>query len=780
MTSSIHLFGIRHHGPGSARSLLESLYGLAPDIVLVEGPPDGNEILPLLTHPEMTTPVALLIYAPDEPKYAAYYPFALFSPEYQAISFALENDIPVRFMDLPSRYWFAQLKEKHEAEEAAKAAAEAAQGEDPSPDDALLEHIPGEEITPDETEDEESTTAKIRRDPLGELAKAAGYDDGERWWDHMVEQRMDSDGLFEAVLEAMTALRDELAGEYDDERENQREAWMRRVIRQAQAEGYERIAVVCGAWHTPALNHLPPAEEDDAILADLEALEVEATWIPWTHGRLSRFTGYGAGVTSPGWYHYLWTHEQDIAAGWLTKVAHLLREKDLDASSAQIIDAVRLAETLAALRGRPVPGLEEFNEAVLTVICFGNNAPMALIHEKLIVGETMGAVPDDTPMVPLQRDLMKQQQRLKLKVQPEESALNLDLRVPQHLDRSQLLHRLHILEAYWGRKQAVQDKSGTFHEVWKLQWYPELTIQIIEKSAWGNTVYDAATAYALHQADEKPGLPELTRLVHDVLWADLDDAVERVVQQLESEAAITGDVQQLMAGLPPLAEIMIYGDVRGTDTSMVANVVEGIVTRTCIGLPPECLSVDDEAATALTVLMSKFDRALRDLNVPEYFTQWYEMLTLMLNQTVIHGMIRGRACRILVNARQMDMDEAVRQMRLALAPQNDPVHSAAWLMGFLQGGGLLLTYGDTMLNILDEWVVALENMDFETLLPLLRRTFATFSQAELRRIGQRIKQEAVQAQEEEQNLDEDRANAVLSTIAEWLGMNMPEEPTDDE
>jgi hypothetical protein len=58
-------------------------------------------------------------------------------------------------------------------------------------------------------------------------------------------------------------------------------------------------------------------------------------------------------------------------AGWLTRVAHLLRDKDLDCSSAHIIEATRLAEGLAALRGQPMPGLDEINEAIVTVICMG-------------------------------------------------------------------------------------------------------------------------------------------------------------------------------------------------------------------------------------------------------------------------------------------------------------------------------------------------------------------------------------------------------------------------
>ncbi|HSD47724.1 MAG TPA: DUF5682 family protein, partial [Pyrinomonadaceae bacterium] len=96
---SVTVFGIRHHGPGSARSLREALRALNPDAVLIEGPPDANDLIALAADAQMSPPVALLIYLPNEPKQAVYYPFAEFSPEWQAIQYALAQNVPVRFID---------------------------------------------------------------------------------------------------------------------------------------------------------------------------------------------------------------------------------------------------------------------------------------------------------------------------------------------------------------------------------------------------------------------------------------------------------------------------------------------------------------------------------------------------------------------------------------------------------------------------------------------------------------------------------------------------------
>ena len=39
------VFGIRHHGPGSARSLVAALDDFEPDVVLIEGPADADPLL---------------------------------------------------------------------------------------------------------------------------------------------------------------------------------------------------------------------------------------------------------------------------------------------------------------------------------------------------------------------------------------------------------------------------------------------------------------------------------------------------------------------------------------------------------------------------------------------------------------------------------------------------------------------------------------------------------------------------------------------------------------
>ncbi len=76
---AIHILGIRHHGPGSARNVKQFLEQIKPDIVLVEGPPEADGILQWVTDKELIPPVAILCFQPDNPQQAVFYPFAEFS-----------------------------------------------------------------------------------------------------------------------------------------------------------------------------------------------------------------------------------------------------------------------------------------------------------------------------------------------------------------------------------------------------------------------------------------------------------------------------------------------------------------------------------------------------------------------------------------------------------------------------------------------------------------------------------------------------------------------------
>ena len=751
MSESLAILGVRHHGPGSARSVVAALDDLQPDLVLIEGPPDADGLIALASDEDMAPPVAILVYVPDEPRRAVYYPFAEYSPEWQALRWALRAGVPARFMDLPQCSQLAlDLVEK---------STDFGTGTGTEPDQ--------EAASPE--------TRAIEKDPLGFAAQAAGYSDGERWWEHMIEQRRDHAGVFSAVLELMTALRAEVkTGGTINRRELLREAHMRQVIRIAQKSGHQRIAAICGAWHAPALDSLLSEKDDVKLLKGLAKVKVSATWVPWSTSRLTYASGYGAGVNSPGYYQYLWSATENVTAGWMIRVAALLREQDLDAPVSSVIDAVALAGTLAALRNFRTPGLEELNDAACASLCFGDLVKMQLIGRKLIVGEVLGKVPESAPMVPLQRDLQQLQKRLRLQPEASRRTIDLDLRKPVDLERSHLLHRLLLVGITWGTRGEATGK-GTFHEIWELQWHPEFSVAVIEASVWGNTVLAAATAKARNSAAESIELAAVTRIVENVLLADLPEALELVMNTLQNLAAVTSDVAHLMDAIPPLAAVVRYGNVRQTDTGMVKHVVDGMVARACIGLPSACSVLNDEAAEEMFGRFIAVHDSILMLQDADYLAAWRSVLSQLAAMPNVNGLIAGRCCRLMFDQNMAGIDEVAVRMNQALSRAVDPAQEAAWIEGFLRGSGQVLLHDNDLWRIIDSWVAALGDEAFTPVLPLLRRTFSTFAAPERRQMGNRAKLgsgtgDLRQPDAKGSDVDLARAELVLPILRQLLGL----------
>ncbi len=790
-TAAPHCFGIRHHGPGCARSLLRAFDELQPDCVLIEGPPEADELLSFVLDAAMTPPVALLGYCPDEPRLAVYHPFATFSPEWQALRWAASHGVPVRFIDLPLTHELGMEKAARDARMAAEAAAAAAVDATPADaeDDAALVALPAEPI--DVAAAAAADAELEHRDPLTWLARAAGYDDGESWWNHMVEERADGTELFDAIATAMTSLRAEIGDKHATpeaaQREALREAHMRQCIRAAQKDGHDRIAVVCGAWHLPALRENVAAKADTALLKGLSKVKVLSTWVPWTYRHLTRASGYGAGIASPGWYEHLW-NTQDApsrrAIGWLARVARLMRARELDCSSAHLIEAARLADTLAALRERPAPGLPELDEASRTVLTLGDDTVLKFIRDALVVGDHLGGVPPSVPTVPLQRDVDALQKRLRLKPEALQKTLDLDLRNDNDLARSHLLHRLAILDVPWGTVSRVgRSARGTFHEIWTLQWQPEFALRLIEASLWGQTVEQAATARAQARCAEAGSLAALSGLVDKALLAKLDLAVATATQALEDRAALTGDAAQLLETLPPLANVFRCGNVRQTDATLVAHVLDGLALRAAIGLPVACGGLDDSAAETLRALVLAAHAAIALRDGADATAAWRRALAQVAAQVGAHDLLKGAAGRLLLDAGDWTTADAAQAMSLNLSAGAEPAHAAAWLEGFLNRNAVVLLHDATVWALVDEWLSGLTDDHFIRVLPLVRRTFSAFAATELRdlsiKAGQKSgsKRPAASGPTGDDGLladwDTDRAALPLPLLRDLLGLALP-------
>jgi hypothetical protein len=255
-----------------------------------------------------------------------------------------------------------------------------------------------------------------------------------------------------------------------------------------------------------------------------------------------------------------------------------------------------------------------------------------------------------------------------------------------------------------------------------------------------------------------------------------------VLGALRSRAALDTDVAHLMAALPALARTLRYGDVRGTDTSALRTVADGLLVRICVGLPAAVSALDDTAATA----MRQYVDAVND-SVPLLDSgsdsdsgaqapardRWLETLDRLAGRDDLHGLLAGRLSRLLLDAGRLAAQEAHRRLGLVLTVGVPPARGAAWIEGFLADGGLLLVHDERLLRLVDAWLAGIHAETFIDVLPLLRRTFGSFAAPERRAIGDRARRLDTTTPStvdgDTEALDHERAALVLPTVALLLG-----------
>ncbi|MEP3276306.1 MAG: DUF5682 family protein [Stappiaceae bacterium] len=697
--------GIRHHGPGSARRMLDALREVQPSAVLIEGPADLSDLLKPLIHPDMVPPVALLAYAANAPERASFWPFAEFSPEYQAMRWALKNQAELRFIDLPASLTLAKAELSDEKG---------------APEDAANEEASAEAET-----EPLSLASAVSADPIGTLALAAGYEDGESWWSDVIEENPDPGLVFQAVETAMTALRE---GHEPEEREAQREAYMRLEIADALKKVTGPVVVICGAWHVPALKQKVKLSNDRALLKGLPKTKIKATWAPWTLARLAFATGYGAGVAAPQWYAHLWSHGTgpEADALWVAEMAKVLRQDGDVVSTASLIETVRLTRSLAAIRGRPAPGFEEMRDAAISTLMMGETLPWRLVETRLLLGKGVGRIPPDLPLAPLLNDLQTQQKKLRLKPEALERELSLDLRSDSGLARSTLLHRLNALGVPWGQLNDPGRSRGTFREKWVIAWDPEYAVRLVENLVYGPTIAAAAQARLSEQIRQQNRLSDLAQRIRDALVAQLPEVARIGTDRLEVLAAQTDDCATLLGTIPPIVDTLRYGTARAMQLDRMGTLLDRLAVQAGLALPYASRNLDSEEAVNFRKLIIEADRAiaLAERN-DDIYRQWISAL----RETGMSGLttppVGGLCARLAYEAHVMDIDETSALMSLRLSAATPTADAAGFFEGFFSGTGMKLVHDAALRQAVDSWMLSLDEDAFTENLPLFRRVFST-------------------------------------------------------
>lgn len=783
-------FGIRHLSPAGAFHLRKFLDQHRPGLVLVEGPEDFSDQLDNLVRPETAPPIAILAYTKEAPVQTILYPFAEYSPEYQAVLWCQENHAECRFIDLPSEVFLALEEQKRG----------------------------------NETEETKQTS------PYDILDRQTGEDGHETFWERTLEHTLDTEGYRQGSNSFGAHLRElseniiswegkaenqkkakageqsgEVAGEISQEisletsqemgeasaRQREiavREAYMSRKILAALKErgGSGPVVVVTGAYHVEGLkraldcenteqalvalmNLEEPLSSDAAVFsrrkkelpmtdeeaAALPRISASHTLMPYSYYRLSSRSGYGAGNKAPAYYHLLWealNREDPYFAvySYLSRLAGFQRTHGTPVSSAEVIEAVRLSCSLAKLRsgGSPIPALRDLRDAAVTCMGGGKLSTISLAIADTEIGTVIGALPDGVSRTSIQEDFYRQLREVKLEQYRALTAqeLALDLRENRRvktekaafldLHRSFFLHQLRVLRLEFARQQAKVQDNATWSEHWVLSWTPETEIRLVESALKGDTIAQAASFVLKERVENSEGIGGIARVIEDAFTCGMPAAVTYASNAMQAMAVDASAVGELAVAAHALSAVMQYGTIRQLSPEPLKPLLRQIFYRACLLLPVACCC-DDSASKTMAEAIELFNGCAL---AHDFLDQeaWLKMLREVADRDDLNAKLSGLCAGILLERGLLDSAQLHIQAQRRLSPGASAELGAGWFEGLAMKNRYALIARLSLWDSLNQYIESLDYNEFKRALVFLRRAFADFTAAQKDEIAENL------------------------------------------
>lgn len=731
--TGIHVFGVRHLSPGGAWHLRATLDTVRPKVVLVEAPANVDTVAADLVRAGTRPPVAILAYTDSVPVRTLVYPLATYSPEYQALVWAKENRAKVEFIDLPSDVFLGLQDVELERREKERDKPEAAT---PQAAAGAWRPEPGRSV-------------------YDRIAERSGEADYDTYWERRFEHNL-SPGSYRSAAHALgLALRDEPDPPVWRAENLVREAFMRRRIREVLAAGVkpEQVVAVVGAFHAPVLGPELLAMTDDE-LARLRRRSSKLTLMPYSYFKLSSQSGYGAGNHAPAYFELVWEHMtggglDDLPHRYLSGVVRHLRGAGTHRSTAEVIEGVRLARTLAAMHDGCAPTLADLEDAAVTLVGHGERATVAEAIASINVGTAIGELPQGVSRTSIQEDFDRLMARLKLekfkKTVAEE--LTLDLRENRHantpdaafldLNRSTFFHRLRVLGVEFSRPLPTRQDQATWKEAWKLQWQPECEIALVEAVLLGETV-ELATAYKFKQLlDAATGIDQAADVVRDACQCGLAKSMDLARQRLQALAAVSSDLKAIAHAAGQLSLVVRYGDVRKFDPAPLLPLIDELFVQGALALLPAA-ACDNKAAQDFVGAIDELNRISLEHADRVEGELWVRQLRKLSDADDRNPLLSGYACAVLLERGLMATEDLAREVSRRLSPGIPADLGAGWFEGLSKRNRGALLARQPLWVELAGYVKSLDDEQFKRAVVFLRRAFGNFAPHQKRQVCENL------------------------------------------
>lgn len=725
---ALHVLGVRHHSPACARRVGEAIRRLRPRHVLIEGPADFNaRIDELRLGHDM--PVALFTYyRSDERTWSCWTPFCRSSPEWEAIEAGSDVQAQIRFMDLPAWHKaFLGVRNRY-------------------------------------ADSKDRSESFVQR-----LCEKVGVDDSDTLWDHLFEQPEEPQVLGQRLDAYFRMLR----GEADaGDRDGPREAYMARCVAWALADAQVHggdVVVVCGGWHQPPLEKVTADPKISDSYPEVESPdEGEARYgtylVPYSFHRLDAFTGYEAGLPSPGWYDALWESGPEKAGDLLLiSVVERLRKRKQLVSTADLIACMSAAQGLGRLRGHTALTRTDLLDGIAVALVkdglevplpwsrrgtlLARTDPLLVEVIKIFSGDKEGKLAIGTPRPPLLFDAEEQLRQSDLEPPRHKRDVRFRLTKPEDREKSRLLHRLRVLKIpgftrTHGPSTAI---DAELEEQWTIVREDPAESALIEASAWGATLETAATRYLEEALLITQELDKKVALLTDAVFVGVQGLAQKVMQEVAQQIHKEPQFSVVGHALTEVLAVWRHGELLGAaGASQLGVILEAAYDRALWlleGIQGPTAPADEGTVQAMVAIRDTTHFGLHTsgpkLNLPSVRAHGVMMRRAVDDQAP--PAVRGGALGYLWNAGEWaNPEEAEGHAADAMRGSAQPQVLGDFLVGLFALAREEVISAPSLLTTLDELIKDFDLDAFLIALPSLRLAFTWFPPRERRRIAESV------------------------------------------
>lgn len=737
-------YPVRHHSPVCAWHLERAMERYQPELVLVEGPENANDLISILASPETRAPVALYYaYRDDagilraaEPSgdelppdsYACYYPFLDQSPELAALRLAERMGIPARFMDL-------------------------------SYGEILAATQAGAGLRKEEAAASYANDSYLAPELLWKrVCEKTGTRDFEEFWERYYESRGFSLSTEEFVrqMNAWCLLARENTPRLEMEADGclVRESHMARRIQEAR-QSYGRILVVGGGFHLWGLLH-PEKEPGDRPQIPRDSQTVYP--VRYSEPAADALSGYASGMPAPAFYRKLWKrlHEEgtDPTDAWssvvldtIVRCGRRLRAKGEIISAYDEQCALQQARGLAVLRSKEAPGLYELQDCVLSAFVKGEAnlagcEPLRLLR-KINTGNRVGSLCRSDLVPPLVQDFARQCKKYRLRqdsADRQEVTLEIFSKT-RHRAESRFLHQSMFLDSGYAKRDKGPDLLGgtgrnLIREHWVCQWSAGVETALVEHAVWGSTVAEASAQLLRRRLTETVRAVDGARLLAQGFLMGLGDTADAMANRLEELLLTDGDFSSLCGACGAINALDAWQEQYGEKGSYdYPSLLRRCFAR-ILQMLPSMSAVDDRGVETIQENCQLLYEVTARPSFADLRGAFLETLEELITQDPIHPALHGAALGLLYGGAPEKKNLAVQVAAGYLRGTHDQkLRAAAFLQGLFRTARDLLLVDDVQLAAIDALLCELEDEEFVALLPQLRLAFSYFTPTETYRLG---------------------------------------------